>query len=107
MNTSPEEAITYGIDDGSTSGDETALTVKKGSKVWTYVGEEAETLLALLREAEVAARRSQTDHLFSVIRHCGFKIDQKAVMRLSKQWNASAEAARKAQLSKPQGANYE
>ena len=56
-------------------------------------------------EADTAARRSQTDHLFSVIRSLGYKIDQKAVMRLSKEWNRRAaehQASLQNQLKAPQ-----
>ena len=40
--------ITYGIDEGSPDGDMTALTIKWGKKLFTFVGEEAEAVQALL-----------------------------------------------------------
>ena len=35
-------------------------------------------------------KASHTDHLFSVIRSLGYKIDRKAVNKLSKEWNDNA-----------------
>lgn len=42
------------------------------------------------QETELKARKSQTDHLFSVMRHLGYEIDKKAVMKLSREWNETA-----------------
>ena len=44
---------------------------------------------ALIIDRVVGARQSQTDHLFSVLRHLGYKIDQRAVVRLSREWSKS------------------
>lgn len=43
--------ITYGVDMGSPDGDETALTIRKGKKLFTFVGEEAEVINALISKA--------------------------------------------------------
>ena len=37
-----------------------------------------------------AALESQTNHLFAVMRHLGYEIDQKAVVKLSREWNQTA-----------------
>lgn len=55
------------------------------------------------KEKEEAIRRSQTDHLFSVLRHTGHKVDKRAVMRLSKQWQATAKAEAERKLNARSG----
>lgn len=49
-----EDEVTYGIDEGAPNGDKSALTIRKGKEVFTYVGEEAEALIALLRSQRQA-----------------------------------------------------
>jgi hypothetical protein len=40
----------------------------------------------------VEARQSQTDHLFAVLRHLGYRIDKKAVIKLSREWKEQNKA---------------
>lgn len=40
------DKLVYGIDKGSPDGDMSALTIRKGNKLFTYVGEEYEAIQA-------------------------------------------------------------
>lgn len=48
--------ITYGIDEASPYGDEMALTIKRGVQFFTFTGDEAEVIEALIHEQVRLAR---------------------------------------------------
>lgn len=54
--------------------------------------EHTDRLMAMADEAELKIRDSERNHIFSVMRSLGIKFDQKAVMKLHKEWEASAAA---------------
>lgn len=47
--------ISYGIDKGSPNGDYTALSIRDGKKLFTFVGEEAEAITNLIQTLEKKA----------------------------------------------------
>lgn len=48
------DELTFGIDLGTIDGDKTALTLKKGGKVYLYVDDDAEVVLAFAAHREKA-----------------------------------------------------
>jgi hypothetical protein len=57
-----DEQITYGIDMSEPGGDMTALSIKRGNMVYTFVGDEAEVILAYAeRRATLRAIEARMD----------------------------------------------
>lgn len=54
--TGSREELTFGIDMGAPNGDKTALSIKKDDKLFTFVGDEAEAILAYAHQREIEAR---------------------------------------------------
>ena len=48
-NQASEDKLTYGVDRGVPGGDSTALSIKKGSTLFTFVGDEAVAIIDLIR----------------------------------------------------------
>ena len=44
-----EDTLTYGVDQGIPGGDFTALSIKKGSTLYTFVGGEAVAIIDVIR----------------------------------------------------------
>ncbi len=44
-----EDTLTYGVDQGTPGGDYTALSIKKGSTLYTFVGDEAVAIIDVIR----------------------------------------------------------
>ena len=61
--TTIEAQITYGIDDGSTSGDETAIAIRIGDHVHTYVGEAAEFIIKAIEAEKLKGQIELLDYL--------------------------------------------
>ena len=55
------DRLTFGIDEGSPSGDETALTIRRDDKLFSFLGEEAEVILTWHRAEVDKARRDPFD----------------------------------------------
>jgi hypothetical protein len=47
--------MTYGIDQGAPNGDKTALTIRMDNKLFSFIGEETEAILALINQKEKEA----------------------------------------------------
>lgn len=48
-NQASEDTLTYGVDQGIPGGDFTALSIKKGSTLYTFVGGEAVAIIDVIR----------------------------------------------------------
>ena len=48
-NQSGEDTLTYGVDRGIPGGDFTALSIKKGSTLFTFTGDEAVAIIDVIR----------------------------------------------------------
>ena len=48
-NQASEDALTYGVDRGIPGGDNTALSIKKGSTLYAFVGDEAVAIIDVIR----------------------------------------------------------
>jgi len=48
-NQASEDTLTYGVDRGIPGGDFTALSIKKGSTLYTFVGGEAVAIIDVIR----------------------------------------------------------
>ncbi len=48
-NQASEDTLTYGVDQGTPGGDYTALSIKKGSTLYTFVGDEAVAIIDVIR----------------------------------------------------------
>ena len=48
-NQASEDRLTYGVDRGIPGGDNTALSIKKGSTLYTFVGDEAVAIIDVIR----------------------------------------------------------
>ena len=48
-NQASEDELTYGVDRGIPGGDNTALSIKKGSTLYTFVGGEAVAIIDVIR----------------------------------------------------------
>lgn len=51
---SEQDELTYGFDSASPNGDMTALTIRLGTRVYTYVGEEADAIMQLIHQRELS-----------------------------------------------------
>ena len=45
-----EQKIAYGVDMAASNGDKTAISIRRGGKMFTYVDEEAEIILAIIEQ---------------------------------------------------------
>lgn len=61
------------------------------------------TATTIVKRTEEQIRDSERNHIFSVMRSLGIKFDQSAVIKLHRQWMASAEAEAQRKLSKNDG----
>ena len=48
-NQASEDELIYGVDQGIPGGDSTALSIKKGSTLYTFVGDEAVAIIDVIR----------------------------------------------------------
>ena len=48
-NQASEDELIYGVDQGIHGGDSTALSIKKGSTLYTFVGDEAVAIIDVIR----------------------------------------------------------
>lgn len=48
-NQASEDELTYGVDRGIPGGDNTALSIKKGSTLFTFTGDEAVAIIDVIR----------------------------------------------------------
>ena len=48
-NQASEDTLTYGVDQGIPGGDFTALSIKKGSTLYMFVGDEAVAIIDVIR----------------------------------------------------------
>ena len=48
-NQASEDTLTYGVDPGIPGGDNTALSIKKGSTLYTFVGDGAVAIIDVIR----------------------------------------------------------
>ena len=48
-NQASEDILTYGVDRGIPGGDNTALSIKKGSTLYAFVGDEAVAIIDVIR----------------------------------------------------------
>ena len=75
-NQASEDTLTYGVDRGIPGGDNTALSIKKGSTLYTFVGGEAVAIIDVIRTEKLKA---QTDILQEGISEskefCGEDVD--------------------------------
>lgn len=51
-NTTPNTDLTYGFDPGSPDGDVNAISIQVGSRLHTFVGEQAKAVMQLITQAE-------------------------------------------------------
>ena len=75
-NQASEDTLTYGVDRGIPGGDFTALSIKKGSTLFTFTGDEAVAIIDVIRTEKLKA---QTDILQEGISEskefCGEDVD--------------------------------
>ena len=55
-NQASEDALTYGVDLGIPGGDFIALSIKKGSTLFTFTGDEAVAIIDLIRTEKLKAQ---------------------------------------------------
>jgi hypothetical protein len=70
-----DEQITYGVDMGAPNGDKTALSIKRGDIVYSFVGDEAEVILAY-------AERLATNRAIEAYKNthdCRIKVSEKHI----------------------------
>jgi hypothetical protein len=62
MSNNTSDELTYGVDKGSPDGDMTAIYIKKGKTLFTFVGDEAEAIEALIAHKVNEAKSEAYQH---------------------------------------------
>ena len=70
-NQASEDTLTYGVDRGIPGGDNTALSIKKGSTLYTFVGDEAVAIIDLIRTEKL--------NLLDRLHHEYYEVDEETL----------------------------